>query len=104
MTLPNSTSVLLSENGWLSRIDNGHNPISLGIRCIDSGHSDRTESAPSIYRPRMWKHGCYYAEIEEASHFIQEWGDKVAKLAIEVFEKQSNIVGVQRLEPVVLDS
>ena len=53
---------------------------------------------------RMWKHGCYYAEIEEASHFVQEWGDKVARLAIEVFEKQSKVAGVQRLEPVKLDS
>ena len=46
----------------------------------------------------MFKHGCYYTEIEEASHFVQEWGDKVAKLAIQVFEKHSNIAGVQEIE------
>lgn len=46
---------------------------------------------------RMWKNGCYYAEIEGASHFVQEWGDEVAKLAIQVFEGQSNIAGVQSI-------
>ena len=48
---------------------------------------------------RVFKHGCYYAEIEEASHFVQEWGDRVAKLAIQVFEKQGDVAGVQRIEP-----
>ena len=48
---------------------------------------------------RVFKHGSYYTEMEEASHFVQEWGDKVAKLAIQVFEKHSDIAGVQKIEP-----
>ncbi|OQN95072.1 hypothetical protein B0A48_18907, partial [Cryoendolithus antarcticus] len=47
----------------------------------------------------MFKHGCYYAEIEEASHFVQEWGDQVAKLAIDVFEMHGNVAGVQEMKP-----
>ena len=47
----------------------------------------------------MFRHGCYYTEIEEASHFVQEWGDKVAMLVMQVFEKQSDIAGVQKIEP-----
>ena len=53
---------------------------------------------------RMWKNGCYYTEIEEAAHFVQEYGDKVARLAIEVFEKRSEVAGVQRLDPVNVGS
>ena len=48
---------------------------------------------------RVFRHGCYYTEIKEASHFVQEWGEKVAKLAIQVFEKQNDIAGVQKIEP-----
>ncbi|OQN95134.1 hypothetical protein B0A48_18843 [Cryoendolithus antarcticus] len=47
----------------------------------------------------MFKHGCYYAEIEEASHFVQEWGDQVAKLAIDVFEMDGSVAGVQEMKP-----
>ena len=48
---------------------------------------------------RVFKHGCYYAEIEEASHFVQEWGDEVAKLALRVFEGQADFSRVQKIEP-----
>ncbi|TKA51656.1 hypothetical protein B0A55_13440 [Friedmanniomyces simplex] len=48
---------------------------------------------------RVFRNGCYYAEIEDASHFVQEWGDQVAKLAIEVFETYGNIAGVQEIKP-----
>jgi haloalkane dehalogenase len=34
----------------------------------------------------VWKHGCCRANIQEGGHFLQEWGDEVAKLAIQVFE------------------
>ena len=47
----------------------------------------------------VFKNGCYYTEIEEASHFVQEWGDRVAKLAIQVFENRGDIDGVQRIRP-----
>jgi haloalkane dehalogenase len=46
---------------------------------------------------QVWKNGCYYAEIEEAGHFVQEWGDRVAKLAIEVFERQGRVKGVRKV-------
>ena len=48
---------------------------------------------------RLFKHGCYYTELEEASHFVQEWGDQVARLAIQIFEKQSEVAGVQEIQP-----
>jgi haloalkane dehalogenase len=48
---------------------------------------------------RMWKNGCYYAEIDEAGHFVEEWGEEAARLAIEVFEKQGKIDGVRMVEP-----
>ena len=48
---------------------------------------------------RVFKHGCYYAEIEDASHFVQEWGDQVAKLAIQVFAGRTDVDGVQAIEP-----
>jgi haloalkane dehalogenase len=46
---------------------------------------------------QVWKNGCYYAEIEELGHFIQEWGDRVAKLAIEIFERQGRVRGVRKV-------
>ena len=49
---------------------------------------------------QMWKNGCYYAEIEEGGHFLQEWGDKVARLAIQVFEKKEPVEGVRKVSPV----
>ncbi|RVX71286.1 hypothetical protein B0A52_04860 [Exophiala mesophila] len=49
-----------------------------------------------------WKNGCYYTEIAEAGHFVQEWGDQVAKRALDVFEKAdaaASINGVQKISP-----
>jgi haloalkane dehalogenase len=46
---------------------------------------------------RVWRNGCYYATIDDAGHFVQEHGEKVAKLAIEVFEQQVNVQGVKRI-------
>lgn len=49
----------------------------------------------------VWKNGCYYADIQEGGHFLQEWGDEVAKLAIQVFEAKGevNVEGVKRVWP-----
>lgn len=47
----------------------------------------------------MWKNGCYYAEIKDAGHFVQEWGDEVARLAIQVFEKKCAVEGVRKILP-----
>lgn len=47
---------------------------------------------------KAWKNGCYYAEIADAGHFVQEWGDEVAKMAIEVFENQGRAQGVKKIE------
>ncbi|KIW97591.1 uncharacterized protein Z519_01175 [Cladophialophora bantiana CBS 173.52] len=35
---------------------------------------------------RIWGNGCIYAEIEEAGHFVQEWGEQVANIATAVFD------------------
>ena len=61
---------------------------------------------PEVMGPlaRMWRGGCYYAEIGEAGHFVQEWGVKVARLAIGVFEGGAagagRVDGVRKVEPV----
>ena len=52
----------------------------------------------------VWKNGCYYTDIPEAGHFVQEWGDQVAKLAIQVFENAGTgrrLEGVRKIEPSV---
>ena len=51
------------------------------------------------YLARIWKNGCYYAEIGEAGHFVQEWGKQVAKMALQVFEQQGEVDGVKKLVP-----
>ena len=50
---------------------------------------------------RVWKNGCYYAEVQEGGHFLQEWGEEVAKLAIRVFEGKGavEVEGVKRVGP-----
>jgi haloalkane dehalogenase len=35
---------------------------------------------------KTWKNGCYYTEVKDAGHFVQEWGEVVASRAIQVFE------------------
>ena len=42
---------------------------------------------------RVWKNGCFYTEIADAGHFVQEWGDHVARLAIATFEKGDVVEG-----------
>ncbi|KAK3045442.1 hypothetical protein LTR09_012961 [Extremus antarcticus] len=67
---------------------------------IVCGVQDRLLGRPAMKGlAGVFKHGCYYAEIEEASHFVQEWGDRVVKLAIQVFENGGNIDGVQQMQP-----
>lgn len=48
---------------------------------------------------KVSKHGCCYTEIVEASHFVQEWGEQVARMAIQVFEKKGDVDGVTKIEP-----
>ena len=48
---------------------------------------------------QVFKHGCYYAEIEKASHFVQEWGEQVARMAIQIFEKKAGVDGMTKIEP-----
>jgi haloalkane dehalogenase len=48
---------------------------------------------------KIWNNGCHYTEIDEGGHFLQEWGGKVARLAIQVFEKQRHVPGVVKVEP-----
>jgi len=47
---------------------------------------------------KMWKNGCYWMEVAEGGHFVQEWGEDVAKKAIEAFEKQAVPEGVTRID------
>ena len=57
---------------------------------------------PEVMRglARVWRNGCYYAEIAEGGHFVQEWGEEVARLAIRVFEAGGGGVdGVERVSP-----
>lgn len=64
------------------------------------GMKDPVLGAPAMRKlAKMWKNGCYYVEIEEAGHFVQELGGKVARLAIELFKKRGKVEGVRRIEP-----
>lgn len=49
----------------------------------------------------MWKNGCYYMDIPEAGHFVQEWGEKVAMRAIQVFESSNAAVTIDGVHEVV---
>jgi haloalkane dehalogenase len=40
---------------------------------------------------QMWRSGCYFHEVAEGGHFTQEWGENIAKLAIEIFERNSEV-------------
>ena len=46
---------------------------------------------------KVWKNGCHYTEFEEAGHLVQEWGEQVARMAIEVFE-MGQVEGVCRVK------
>lgn len=48
---------------------------------------------------RMWRNGCNFVDIEEAGHFTQEWGDRIARLAIEVFEQSGDVEGIKKVRP-----
>ena len=52
---------------------------------------------------RMWRDGCYYHEVAEGGHFTQEWGEGIARLAIEVFENCGKVEGrkVRRIRALV---
>lgn len=47
---------------------------------------------------RIWRNGCFWMEVADGGHFVQEWGEEVARNAIEAFEKQSAPEGVSRVE------
>ena len=42
---------------------------------------------------KLWKNGCYYHEVGEDGHFVQEWGAEIAQEAIEVFEGKPQVGG-----------
>lgn len=50
---------------------------------------------------KMWKNGCFYFEVAQGGHFTQEWGETIAKLAIEVFENKGKVESkeVRRIRP-----
>lgn len=51
---------------------------------------------------KTWKNGCYYHEVAEGGHFTQEWGENIARLAIELFEKgKLEKEGVRRIRSLV---
>ncbi len=38
---------------------------------------------------QMWSNGCYYMTVKEAGHFVQEFGEEIARRAIELFERHT---------------
>ena len=52
---------------------------------------------------QVWTNGCYYHEVAEGGHFTQEWGDEIAKLAIEVFERNGEVESktVRKVRPLM---
>ncbi|KIX92081.1 uncharacterized protein Z520_12235 [Fonsecaea multimorphosa CBS 102226] len=47
---------------------------------------------------KIWGNGCLYAEIQDAGHFVQEWGDQVAKIALAVFQG-TEVKAARRIVP-----
>lgn len=45
---------------------------------------------------KMWKNGYMWTEVSEAGHFVQEWGEEVARKVIEAFETHRMPDGVTR--------
>ncbi|GAB7360235.1 hypothetical protein MBLNU230_g7995t1 [Neophaeotheca triangularis] len=48
---------------------------------------------------QVWGNGCFWFEVAEGGHFVQEWGEEVAKKAIEAFERREAPQGVSRVAP-----
>jgi len=46
---------------------------------------------------KVFKNGCFWMEVAEGGHFVQEWGEEIAKKAIEAFETQNTPKGVSRI-------
>ena len=64
------------------------------------GQQDQVLGPPTMkMMSRVWKNGCFYTELEDAGHFVQEWGHRVAELAISVFEKKGYVEGVRSVRP-----
>lgn len=43
---------------------------------------------------QVWRNGCLWTEIQGAGHFVQEWGDEVAKRALVAFENNGTAQNV----------
>ena len=48
---------------------------------------------------RVWKNGCFYFEVEDGGHFVQEWGKGIARQAIQIFEGNVPGGGVRKIDP-----
>ncbi|RUP20308.1 hypothetical protein BC936DRAFT_139253 [Jimgerdemannia flammicorona] len=48
---------------------------------------------------KQFKNGCVCTELPEAGHFVQEWGDKVARNAFEVFVGENTKEGLTVVQP-----
>jgi haloalkane dehalogenase len=46
----------------------------------------------------VWGNGVYWMDVKEGGHFVQEWGEEVARKAIETWEKGDVVEGVRRVE------
>lgn len=46
---------------------------------------------------KTWRDGCLWTEIEDAGHFVQEWGDIVARRAVEAFENNGKAKDVSKV-------
>lgn len=63
------------------------------------GMKDPVLGPPVMKRmARVWKNGCGWMEVQEAGHFVQEWGEGIAKAALEYFEGKEPVEGVRILE------
>ena len=49
---------------------------------------------------KVWRDGCWYFEVKEAGHFVQEWGGEVARVALEVFAQGvgEGVEGVRKIQ------
>ena len=96
MVTKDAEGVAVSEESLaMYRTSDMFNDTDIFMAC---GMQDNAMGPPSMEPlSKVWKNGCFYAELSEAGHLVQEWGEQVAKMAIEVFEKQGEVEGVRRI-------
>lgn len=74
-------------------------PFGPGNVFVACGMRDPVLGPPIMEQlAKVWRHGCWWLEVGEGGHFVQEWGEEVARKAIEAFERREAPQGVGRVK------